>query len=35
VHDPKGEQYFCIAPVSNPTDGFNLMRVKKENLDSW
>ena len=35
VHVPKGEEYFCIEPVSHPTDGFNLMQVKKENLDSW
>ena len=33
VHVPKGEEYFCIEPVSHPTDGFNLMQVKKENLD--
>lgn len=35
VHVPKGGEYFCIEPVSHPTDGFNLMQAKKENLDSW
>ena len=33
VHVPKREEYFCIEPVSHPTDGFNLIHGKKENID--
>jgi galactose mutarotase-like enzyme len=33
VHVPKRKEYFCIEPVSHPTDGFNLMQGKKENIE--
>jgi aldose 1-epimerase len=32
VHVPKGGDYFCIEPVSHPTDGFNLAYKKIENI---
>ena len=35
VHVPKGEEYFCIEPVSHPTNGFNLIQAKEENIGSW
>jgi aldose 1-epimerase len=35
VHVPNGEEYFCIEPVSHPTDGFNLIQAKEENIGSW
>ena len=35
VHVPKGEEYFCVEPVSHPTDGFNLIQAKEENISSW
>jgi len=34
VHVPKVEEYFCIEPVSHPTDSFNLMEYNKENIDN-
>ncbi len=32
VHVPKGREYFCIEPVSHPTDSFNLVHKKIENI---
>ena len=32
VHVPKGGNYFCLEPVSHPTDGFNLVHNKIENI---
>jgi aldose 1-epimerase len=32
VHVPKGGKYFCIEPVSHPTDSFNLVDKKIENI---
>jgi len=32
VHVPKGGKYFCIEPVSHPTDSFNLIDKKIENI---
>ena len=32
VHVPNGGKYFCIEPVSHPTDSFNLAHKKIENI---
>ena len=34
VHVPNGAEYFCLEPVSHPTDGFNLSDQKIENIDN-
>ena len=32
MHVPNGGKYFCIEPVSHPTDSFNLAHKKIENI---
>ena len=32
VHVPEGGNYFCVEPVSQPTDGFNLVHNRIENI---
>ena len=33
IHVPEHAKYFCVEPVSHPTDGFNLAYKKIENIN--
>ena len=33
IHVPEHARYFCVEPVSHPTDGFNLAYKKIENIN--
>ena len=33
IHVPENANYFCVEPVSHPTDGFNLAYKNIENIN--